>query len=321
LITVLVADPLVPGVVYAGSPARTFSGDAVVYVYKSADGGNLSSWSTTFNASDLPSVTQLAVDPNRPGSIYLGTGWCAPVAPVSCLGGIYRSVDEGVSWVLSSSPGFVKALAPHPRIVNTLFADVLTPYPSDVRTMGIRSADGGRSWVEIGGGFPRSSVSQFLFDPSQPGVIYVASDTGVFKSVNEGATWTAFATGLSSLLVRSLAIDQGRPLTLYAGTDAGLFQSGDGALSWSATGFTNSVGWVLVNPRNSRNLFVANSTMGVFESLDGGQTWAALNRGLPDLGVQALAIDSDGTSLHAATLTGGVFDYSLAHSPRVLPFR
>jgi hypothetical protein len=61
--------------------------------------------------------------------------------------------------------------------------------------------------------------------------------------------------------------------------------------------------------------------MGVFESLDGGQSWAAMNTGLPDLVVQALAIDSDGTALHVATLTGGVFDYSLPHSSRVLPFR
>lgn len=130
-----------------------------------------------------------------------------------------------------------------------------------------------------------------------------------------------FSKRLSSLSVRSLAIDEGRTHTLYAGTEAGLFKSADGALSWLATGFTNSVGWVVVNPRNPRNLFVANSTMGVFESLDGGQSWAALNTGLPDLAIQALVIDSDGATLHVATLTGGVFDYSLPHAPRVLPFR
>ena len=321
LITVLSADPSVPGVVYAGSSARTLAGDAAVYVYKSTDGGMVSSWSTVLSASDLLSVNQIAVDPNGPGNIYLGTGRCEPVAPVSCSGGIYRSVDEGASWVLSSSPGFVRALAPDPRSVSTLYADVLTSSTTDVRTTGIRSTDSGRSWAEIGGGFPGKAVSQFLFDPSQAGVIYVASDAGVFKSVDQGATWTTFSTGLSSLFVRSLAIDPGRALTLYAATDAGLFKSADGALSWHATGFTNSVGWVVVNPFNSRNLFVASPTMGVLESLDGGQTWASVNTGLPDLIVQALVIDSDGKSLHAATLTGGVFDYSLPRSPRALPFR
>jgi hypothetical protein len=310
-----------PGVVYAGSIARTFGGDAAVYVYRSVEGGTFSSWSTIFNATDLPSVNQIAVDPNRPGNIYLGTGHCAPVAPVSCFGGIYTSEDHGASWVLSSSPGFVRALAPDPRSTSTLYAYVLTSNSTDVRTLGIRSTDGGRSWIEIGGGFPGSRVSQFLFDPSQAGVIYVASDTGVFKSVDQGKTWTAFSTGLSSLSVRSLAIDDGRALALYAGTEAGLFKSLDGALSWLSTGFTNSVGWVVVNPRNSRNLFVANATMGVFESRDGGQSWAPMNTGLPDLFVQALVIDSDGTSLHVATLTGGVFDYSLPQFPRVLPFR
>jgi photosystem II stability/assembly factor-like uncharacterized protein len=290
-------------------------------VFKSTDAGKRGTWSEIFEASDLQTVSRLAIDPNAHGNVYLGTGWCAPVAPLSCFGGVYRSVDEGVSWVLSSSPGFVRALAPDPWSANTLYADILISFSTRARTTGIRSTDNGLSWVEIGGGFPQGDVSQFLFDPSQVGIIYVSSDTGVFKSVDHGVTWNEFATGLSSLFVRSLAIGQASTLTLYAGTDAGLFKSVDGALSWIATGFTSSVGWVIVNPRNSRNLFVANETMGVFESRDGGQSWAAINAGLPDLVVQALVIDSAGGFLHVATRTGGVFDYPLARSPRGLPFR
>jgi hypothetical protein len=46
-----------------------------------------------------------------------------------------------------------------------------------------------------------------------------------------------------------------------------------------------------------------------FKSTDGGASWSAMNTGLTDMDVLALAIDlSDPSVLYAGTRSGGVFD-------------
>jgi hypothetical protein len=56
---------------------------------------------------------------------------------------------------------------------------------------------------------------------------------------------------------------------------------------------------------------------GVFTSGNGGPSWTAINDGLIDPNVHALAIDSTGAFLHAAT-PSGVFDYHVVANPEVL---
>jgi len=83
--------------------------------------------------------------------------------------------------------------------------------------------------------------------------------------------------------------------TVYAGAeDAALFQTTDGGKSWrELSGLRRQKGhlWqpgaggmavhtILIDPKNSRRLFVAISAAGAFRSEDGGGTWKAITRGL-----------------------------------------
>ncbi len=89
-----------------------------------------------------------------------------------------------------------------------------------------------------------------------------------------------------------------QPERMYLGTEpGGLFVSNDGGRSFSLnkglwdhpSRFTQWFGGgrdmpgihsVLVDPRNSDRVLVAVSCAGVFETLDGGKTWAPRNRGM-----------------------------------------
>ncbi|RWA45604.1 hypothetical protein AU476_00805 [Cupriavidus sp. UYMSc13B] len=50
-----------------------------------------------------------------------------------------------------------------------------------------RTADSGKSWDLVA--VPWVDQQRVLFDPTQPGVVYVANDGGVFRSTDGGVTW------------------------------------------------------------------------------------------------------------------------------------
>jgi len=70
-----------------------------------------------------------------------------------------------------------------------------------------------------------------------------------------------------------------------------------------------------VRPTAPPTVFAATYGEGVFTSSDLGQTWRPMNTDLGNLVVAALAADSQGTFVHAATYGAGVFDLTLGPPP------
>ncbi len=60
-----------------------------------------------------------------------------------------------------------------------------------------------------------------------------------------------------------------------------------------------------INPSTPATLYAGTAGGGVFKSTDSGGTWAAVNRGLPNLNVNALALDPTGATTLYAGLDGG----------------
>jgi photosystem II stability/assembly factor-like uncharacterized protein len=127
-----------------------------------------------------------------------------------------------------------------------------------------------------------------------------------------------------------LTIDPTNPTTLYAGTNgAGLFKSTDGGRNWSHINFGITgpfvmpgrtfsplrVNVLVIDPTSSSTLYAGSNDgrfnaifAGVFKSTDGGSTWAAVNTGLTEKHVNALAIDPvTPTTVYVGTGRGGVF--------------
>jgi hypothetical protein len=181
------------------------------------------------------------------------------------------------------------------------------------------------------------------------GKLYVATPTGVFKSIDQANTWVA--AGMTGIDVRCLtAIDD----TVFAGTNgSGIYKTIDGGINWVAvnnglnstnfraieakgntlfaggqigTGVFRSINggasWSLLSgglPTGSYRGFTHNNQLivagsfgaGVFYSLDNGDTWTAINNGLADLTIFDLEINSN--YILAATNTKGVFRFALSN--------
>lgn len=87
-------------------------------------------------------------------------------------------------------------------------------------------------------------------------------------------------------------------------SNSGLFSGGGG--HWQAEGLQNQHLQVLaVDPHHLRDIYAGDAQNGVFVSTDAGQTWKQSSTDLPlPLAISALAFDTLGQKLYAATSTG-----------------
>ena len=314
-IRTIAVDPTSATTLYAGGNGG---------VVKTFDGGG--TWSRT----ELGVVWAIAIDPSSPSTVY---------AAVS--DGMRKTNDAGATWTpinsgLSSfgTVQWVTAIGIDPSNPATLYAGT--------SLNGVfKSRNGGASWTEMNRGFPREGlfmqlprVEALVVDPVTPSTVYAGTFKGVFKSTNGGANWVAMTEGMrvfsDPLPVSSLAIDPLVPETLYAGNSSfGVFKSTNGAASWRGLprppGFPGDyifrITALAINPLSPLTLYAATSPNGpvdfaVLRTTDGGETWSALNDGLPAFAqLLALALaPSSPSTLYVGGYDVGLYEITLLES-------
>ena len=82
------------------------------------------------------------------------------------------------------------------------------------------------------GGLPTNrTVNGFAVDPSNPQVMYVAMEEGLFKSADAGATWKALGKNLKNLT--AVAVNPKKRSEIYTATMQGIiFKSSDDGTHW-----------------------------------------------------------------------------------------
>lgn len=249
---------------------------------------------------EVPWTTQLvwsleAAHPDRPGEILAGT----------IPGGLFRSPDRGDSWELVRSlwdePSRTQWFGggyDHPGM-HSVSVD---PRSADTMLVGIscggawRTDDGGETWAPATGmraAFmpPEQAYNPVVQDPhrlarcaSSPDVVWCQHHNGVFRSTDGGSTFTEITDIEPSSFGFGVAAHPGDPDT-----------------AWLAPAIADEAR-VPVGGR-----LVVNRTR------DGGRTWEALGRGLPDHDAyhliyrHSLDVDSTGVRLALASTTGSLW--------------
>lgn len=105
-----------------------------------------------------------------------------------------------------------------------------------------RSDDAGASWRRLDCRFAESCiyigrprVTQVLFDPFEPGVLWAGAEIdGVYRSGDGGATWERRSAGLVSDDIHGLVVVRdGGARRIFAATNKGLHVSEDEGRSWA----------------------------------------------------------------------------------------
>lgn len=217
--------------------------DVVNGVLRSTDGGvTFAARGDEIRAAKEPGLglgTPLAVDPNDPQRVWLGT-WERP----------WRSLDAGFSWTPASRRGTgpvlqypnFNAIAVSPLDSNRVLA---VGWAGEVwATDRGTTADGTTDWTKTR---PRiGNASAVAWHPQAPATAYVTFSTfggdHLWRTDDAGVTWSPVGNGpvgrLPDVPLLSVAVDPigGR---LYVGTDLGILVSLDSGATWAveASGF------------------------------------------------------------------------------------
>ena len=167
----------------------------------------------------------------------------------------------------------------------------------------------------LGGCGKSEAVVEIALHPTNPQILYIATNDYIYKSRDKGRTWQNMSLGMTHSRVIALAIDPLFPANIVAGTKGdAVFKSYDGGQRWASrrTGLddvtiSSVVHQLVFAPGSSAHIFAATS-LGVFESDDGGETWSKRMEGMKEV-LMVVTLDCDPQqpqTLYAGT-SGGVY--------------
>lgn len=240
-------------------------------------GGN---WSATNSGLGVNGSGPLAFSPAFATDQTIFTGGYS--------GGVHRSVDGGTNWQpVNNGLGNFN--------VNALQLSPL--FPSDhtlvAGTAGgvFISEDGGNSWRASSTGLVSLNVTTLAISPAfaVDRTLFAGTEGGVFKSTDGGNNWTPASSGLTDLKVITMAISPAFASdgTLVVGTwGGGISISVDAGYNWlsknSGLEYTPHVKSVAFSPNYAIDRELFTTTLTVYRSVDGGDSWSAAQGDLPE---------------------------------------
>jgi photosystem II stability/assembly factor-like uncharacterized protein len=287
----------------AGNANVFYFGAVAGGVWKTTDAGI--SWKPLFEHHAVSSIGAIAVDPQDPNVIYVGTGEEALRGDISDGDGMYKSVDGGKTWThigLDDTKHIAKiVIDPHdPNIV--FVAAIGHAYGPNAERGVFRSTDGGKTWQKVLYKDDKTGAIDLTFAAQNSHTLYAAlyqevrtpwgftsggPGSGIYKSVDGGTTWkqlqgNGLPTGVMGRIGIAVGADGERVYALIEAEKGGLYRSDDGGEHWQFINgnhdFTQRA-WYFMNiyadPKQTDTVYILNT--GMYRSTDGGQTFKSVN--------------------------------------------
>lgn len=176
------------------------------------------------------------------------------------------------------------------------------------------SRNNGSAWTRLA--FPASARSSAMYIPNVNTVFVGTTDGRIFRTQWSGSAWSplaALATPRANAGVSDLYADAtGTRMWATSRTIGGgrVFRSDNGGSTWT----DRSVGLpalpinaIEIDPQNVNRVWVA-ADLGVYQSTDGGVTWATFSNSLPNCYVGDLVFHPHARVLRAGTRNRGVWE-------------
>jgi len=224
--------------VVPGQPYTFYAAYASGGLWKTTNNGH--TFEPLFDDQVTLIMGDIAVDPNNPETVWVGTG--ENNSSRSSYGGmgVYRSDDGGETWRymgLGDTDRIGRILI-DPNDSNTIYVAALGKLYTPGGQRGIfRSRDGGESWQQVLKGGDWTGVIDLVFKPDDAKTLYAASwdrqrrpwdfteggsGSAIYKSVDGGDSWSHLEGGLprGDFVGRiGLAVSAASPDTIYASID------------------------------------------------------------------------------------------------------
>ena len=317
-----------PNLIYVAS-GTSGPGDSGPYgdggVFKTTDGGV--HWEPVDFGLPYDTATALFMDQSNPQHLLLGEwgsgifqtddggGYWAKVSDFAfakdftdvngtiyagSLSGVIKSSDGGTTWTLVSPIPNIKSLA--------ISGSTIYAYSVTSSELLYKSEDLGNSWSVV---HDFTSVAYDVWgvsaSPFNSSFVVVSvgqasgAPTNTWVSHDGGQTFTPYTAVAYTKQVMFDPINQSK---MWAYGPAYIAYSTDGGTSFEdGPQGTDNMGLV-VSPLND-NLLVMGSDQGVYQSMDGGRTWASINGNLSDLLTESVSVGPA-----SKLIVAGMQDYS-----------
>ncbi|MBS1792250.1 MAG: hypothetical protein JSS81_00265 [Acidobacteria bacterium] len=252
-------DPRDDNVIYAGTWWRA---------YKTTDGGK--NWRLIKNGMiDDSDVFAITIDPRNADHII-----------ASACSGIYESYNTGELWKkmqgIPSQSRRTRDILQHPTLAGTVYA---------ATTEGFwMTANGGKSWAITTQ--KDLEINSIAVHPDAPNRVFIGTNNyGVLVSNDGGRNFAPSSDSFTSRFAYTITADIDQPNRLYAtthntATGGGfLFISNDGGTTWQRPKNLDVVRvspFALVQDRVNRNIFYMATNVGMYKSVDRGNSWTQM---------------------------------------------
>lgn len=224
---------------------------------------------------------------------------------------LYRSCDRGATWeVLHENLDFSEI------IFDPIAPDIL--HAACLRDGILKSADGGRTWVNHAPNLSKYPIGALTFDPQNPQRLYAAAETfpnfdpevppiGLYRSDDSGESWqlirwhttndiqhypTYMTLPYAGWAISKIRVDPRDSQTLYFSNWYGVAISRDAGLTWDANHFKGMenicIENIVTHPSQPNTLFMVTADHNPKFSIDGGRTFDSM----PHLKLDTIQPDS-----------------------------
>lgn len=255
-----------------------YAGTANGNVFITHNGG--ASW--TFAARPVSYVHELDVNPFGGDRVWV-------VADTFMYGGepaVLKSTDASATGWVSMPPTVA-----HTNFIDDFFAFAPGTWGETYSetvfvSSGYKTHNGGESWTSFG---PESAhvydyIYAFTPHPTDTQTLYAAvTGAGVYKTTDGGTSWRVANQGLTGIVPDRLHPVPDRPDTLYTLDQKriGAYKATQGGAVWQELPVTGTTS-LLVDPVTTTRVYAAWQDAIVRISSDGGRTWPASHRIVPE---------------------------------------
>ncbi|MFI5459090.1 MAG: glycosyl hydrolase [Isosphaerales bacterium] len=303
-------------------------------VWKTTNSGT--TWTPIFDGYGSYSIGCVAVDPQNHLVVWVGTGENNSQRSVGYGDGVYKSIDGGASFSkvgLETSEHIAKVLI-DPRNSSTVYVAAQGPLWKSGGDRGLyKTTDGGKTWKTVLMISVNTGVTDVVFDPRNPDVLYAAAyqrrrhvwtlidggpESGLYRSTDAGQTWRKINKGLpdGDKGRIGLAISPVNPDVLYATLEAtrgqsGFFRSDNGGETWAkqSSYIATSPQYyqeIVADPHTFDRVYAMDTLVHVSE--DGGKTFRPLGEKWKHVDNHALWIDPRDSDHLLIGCDGGLYE-------------